>query len=63
MSTRARAEAQDSLAKWIDTYVLAELVMDALEEQGVEPTFEKGKEYWLRELEELGASPLCIEEA
>jgi hypothetical protein len=39
------------LAGWIEADVIAEHVLDELEEQGIQPTFENGKTIWLDVLE------------
>jgi sulfur transfer complex TusBCD TusB component (DsrH family) len=45
----------DQIADWLDTYVLAELIVDALEHNGHQPTLDNAKELWYIELEDLGA--------
>jgi len=44
------------LAGWIDTDVIAEHILDELEEQGVEPTIENAQAVWLDFLE----TELCL---
>ena len=39
------------LAGWIDTDVIAEHILDELEEQGVQPTLDNAKTIWLDVLE------------
>jgi hypothetical protein len=39
------------LAGWIETDVIAEHILDELEEQGVQPTLENAKTIWLDVLE------------
>ena len=41
------SEVIRELADWIDTYVLAENILEELEEAGKEPTLENGKIAWL----------------
>jgi len=41
------------VANWIDTYVIAEMIIAHLEEQGEELTFERAKMVWLNTLENL----------
>ena len=41
------------LADWIDTSVIAEAILEELEDQGVPPTLENGQEVWLDALEEI----------
>ena len=57
-----RRQIIDSLAKWIDTPIIAELIVDHLNKEGrsfrpplEKPTLDLCKELWLLELEELGA--------
>lgn len=38
---------QKQLADWIDANVIAENILEALEEEEVEPTFENGQKVWL----------------
>ena len=44
---------QQELASWIDTGVLAEAVVDTLEEADLEPNLGTAKKLWLRLLDEL----------
>ncbi|MBA7590673.1 hypothetical protein ES708_32801 [subsurface metagenome] len=39
------------LAGWIETDVIAEHILEELEEQGAQPTLENGKTIWLDVLE------------
>lgn len=39
-------EVQKQLAAWIDADVIAESILEHLEEQGVEPTLEHGQQVW-----------------
>jgi len=39
------------LASWIDTDLIAEAILDELENQGIEPTLKNGKTIWLDVLE------------
>ena len=41
----------DELAKWIDTTVIAEAILEELEEQEASRTIENGKTIWLDVLE------------
>ena len=41
------------LADWIDTSVIAEAILEELENQEVPPTLENGQEVWLDALEEI----------
>ena len=43
------------LADWVDTQVIAELIVQHLEDQGDELTLENAKAAWYSELEQLGA--------
>jgi len=43
------------VADWVDTQVIAELIVGHLEDQGDELTLENAKTVWYLELEELGA--------
>jgi hypothetical protein len=45
------AETKADLAQWIETDVIAEAILDELQEQGVEPTLENAKMVWLDVLE------------
>ena len=42
---------KDELAGWIDTDVIAEHILDELEDQGIPATFENAKTVWLDVLE------------
>ena len=44
-------DVKEELAGWIDTDVIAELILDRLKEQGAEPTLEYAKKVWLDVLE------------
>ena len=44
---------QAELAQWIDDTVIAQVILEELEEEGVSATLENGQEVWLRMLEEL----------
>ena len=39
------------LADWIETYPIAEHILEELEEEGIEPTLENAKVVWLDFLE------------
>ncbi|GAI11188.1 unnamed protein product [marine sediment metagenome] len=41
----------DELAQWIDANTIAQAIVDELEEQGAQATFENGKTIWLDVLE------------
>lgn len=43
------------VAEWVDTHVIAELIVDHLQDQGDELSLENAKECWYAELEHLGA--------
>lgn len=58
-----RTELIDQVAAWIDTRVIAELVVSHCKETEEEATFEGCKEIWLGTLENLGASGLAIHRA
>jgi len=45
------SQIKDDLAGWIDTDVIAQLILDELEEQGVQPTLDNAKSIWLDVLE------------
>jgi len=45
------SQIKDDLAGWIDTDVIAGLILDELEEQGVQPTLDNAKSIWLDVLE------------
>jgi len=45
----------DQVAAWVDTRVIAELVVDHLKAEGRPKTFEEAKSVWLDALESLGA--------
>ena len=42
---------RSELADWIDADVIAEHILDELEEQGVQPTLDNAKTIWLAVLE------------
>jgi len=44
-------ETKTDLAQWIETDVIAQAILDELQEQGVEPTLENAKTVWLDVLE------------
>jgi len=44
----------EQVADWIDTHVIAEMIVDHLEEQGEDITLERAKKVWLDSLENLG---------
>jgi hypothetical protein len=49
-----RDKVIEDIAEWIDTYVLAEMIVDHLEEQEEEPTVERCKKVWYQTVENLG---------
>jgi len=53
MSSKVVIHPLTELADWIDTSVIAEAILEELEEQGVSPTLENGQKVWLDALEEL----------
>ena len=44
-------DVKEELAGWIDTDVIAELIIDELEDQGEKPTLKYAKNVWLDVLE------------
>ena len=44
-------DVRDELSDWIDSDVIAEEILEDLEESGVEPTLESAKAVWLNVLE------------
>ena len=47
-------ELIQSIANWIDPYVIAENIVEHFEENDEEPTMEKAQALWYRALEMLG---------
>ena len=45
------SKIRHELAGWIETDVIAEHILDELEEQGIQPTLENAKTIWLDVLE------------
>jgi hypothetical protein len=45
------SKLRHELASWIETEVIAEHILDELEEQGIQPTLENAKTIWLDVLE------------
>ena len=45
------SKIRHELAGWIETDVIAEHILDELEEQGIQPTLENAKTVWLDVLE------------
>jgi len=43
-------EVQKQLAAWIDANVIAEHILEELEDEDVEPTLENGQQLWLNVL-------------
>lgn len=52
----SREEVIQEVANWIDTHVIAEMIVGHLEEQDEAITVERAKEVWCDTLEHLGAS-------
>lgn len=50
----SRQQVIEQVADWIDTHVIAEMIVDHLEEHGEDITVERAKEVWLNSLENLG---------
>jgi len=50
----------DEVASWIDTAVLAEMMVNHLEEEGEETTVDRCKELWYTVLERLGETRLLV---
>lgn len=50
-----REQITDDLARWVDTQVIAEMVVSHLEDVGGGVTLESCKDAWLRTLELLGS--------
>jgi len=50
----SREEVIEQIANWIDTHVIAEMIVDHLEEQDEAVTVERAKEVWYGTLEHLG---------
>lgn len=48
-----REKLIEEISEWIDTAVIAEAIVDHLEEQGIEVTLSSAKNCWLSELEML----------
>ena len=44
----------DEVANWIDTQVIAEMIVEHLEDNGIEPTVEECKKVWYGTLQNLG---------
>lgn len=51
-----REELIEELAKWIDAYVIAEMILSHLEDSGEPLTLKRAKESWLQTLEHLGGN-------
>ena len=50
-----KEELIGKVADWVDTQVIAELIVGHLEDQGDELSLENAKTVWYQELEQLGA--------
>jgi menaquinone-dependent protoporphyrinogen IX oxidase len=48
-----REQLITELARWIDTQVIAEAIVDHLEREGMELTLQNGKDAWLAQMETL----------
>lgn len=44
-------KVKEALADWIDSGVIAEAILEDLEEAGIEPTLENAQKLWLDSLE------------
>ena len=55
MKQANREQVVDEVSNWIDTTVIAEMVVSHLEDQGEEVTIENAKNCWLGTLENLGS--------
>ena len=53
------SEIKHDLAGWIETAVIAEHILEELEEQGVQPTLENAKTIWLDVLENELCQAIC----
>lgn len=51
----AKKSLVDLVSEWVDTRVIAEMVIDHLKTEGLPRTFEKAKEVWLDTLQMLGS--------
>lgn len=51
-----REKLIEELANWIDTHVIAEMILDHLKDSGEPLTLERAKEAWLNTLEYLGGN-------
>ena len=54
MDAEEKETVARQLAIWIDAYVIADLIVEALENEDVKVTFDQGKELWLACLEDIG---------
>ena len=55
MEENVRDQLDEELADYIDTSVIAECILDEMEDQALDLTFENAKEVWLSVLEHLPA--------
>lgn len=46
-------DLQKKIADWIDTGVIADVIIEELEDAGIKPTFANAKKTWLNVLESL----------
>lgn len=51
MGEQVQKDRITELADWIDTNVIAEAILDELQDQDIETTVENGKKVWLSVLE------------
>jgi len=51
---RKKSQVIDQVAEWIDTQVIAEMIVDHVYSLGEEVTFERCKEVWCGTLQNLG---------
>jgi hypothetical protein len=54
MTDEEREKVIKEIAEWIDTQVIAEMIVDHLEDQEEEATVERCKGVWYQTLENLG---------
>jgi hypothetical protein len=54
MTDEEKQRVVGEIANWIDTYVIAEMIADHLEENNEEVTVDRCKEVWCQTLENLG---------
>jgi hypothetical protein len=54
MTEEQREKLIEEVANWIDPYVIAEMIVDHLEENAEDVTVERCKQVWYQTLENLG---------